>query len=68
MEIASSDEGRKKYYVVAHRKKKTIYKNNYRKFLKIIKNPSDAQFLKKKVYGDEEVKDWLEIFQNMKNL
>jgi len=57
-----------KYYLVAFKKKKTIYRSNYRAFLKIMKNADeDKQFLKKLVHDDLEVKEWLEILQNIKN-
>ena len=58
--------GQKKYYMVTHQKKKTVYKNNYRGLVRILKDCKKTQFLKKIVYEDEEVKEWLEILQNMK--
>jgi hypothetical protein len=59
--------GQKKYYAIASKKKKTVYKNNWRGLLCILKSCKDYQFMKKIVYEDEEVKEWLEILQNIKN-
>jgi hypothetical protein len=59
--------GQKKYYVIAHKKKKTVYKNNHRELVQILKNYKKTQFLKECVYDDDEVKEWIEILQNIKN-
>jgi hypothetical protein len=60
-------KGQKKYYVIAYKKKKTIYTNNYRGLVRILKECKKTQFMKKIVYEDDEVKEWLEILQNVKN-
>jgi hypothetical protein len=59
--------GEKKYYIIGFRKKKTIFKNNYRGFVRLLNNGEKIQFLKKTIYDDDEIKEWLEILQNMKN-
>lgn len=57
----------KKYYIVAFLKKKTIYRNNYRSLLKILKSSSqNKRFIQKTVHDDEEIKDWTDILQNIK--
>ena len=59
--------GQKKIYLIACKKKKTIFKDNHRGFLQILNNKGHFHFLKSTVYDDEEIKEWLEILTNIKN-
>lgn len=59
--------GQKKYYIIAYKKKKTIFKNNYRGLVKILNKCETSQFLKKNIHDDDEIKEWIEILQNKKN-
>lgn len=56
-----------KYYLIASKKKKTIYRNNYRSFLKILKTASkEKRVLKNLVHEDSDIKEWLEVLQNIR--
>lgn len=62
----SAYNGKRKYYLIAIKKKKTIYKSNYRSFLKLLKFDfsTKKRFLKENVH--DNVVDWEEILQNIR--
>lgn len=57
-----------KYYLIASKKKKTIYRSKYRGFLKILKSSfGDKCFVKKSIHEDEKVKEWNIVTQNIRS-
>ena len=61
--------GRRKIYLIAREKKRTVYKSNYRIFINLLKDEwgkDNKQFLKKAVHDDDKVKEWVGVCQNIR--